>query len=168
MTGTKTLYLISAEKAAESFWKIGSSKHEDPLKEDPKHFLECFRKELVGASAAKELKRAINHNINYLIADCLSDGYKMSQPSEGISYELPLKVLEDIYDFWFAIYKEPELWEKCIGLLNFRGKISFTHPAMVKGLIGSTSDWASKIEELHSYRPSLSTKTTKRKNPMWV
>ena len=59
MSDVRTLYLISAEKSGEGFWKIGNSKHQDPLKEDKKHFLECFRKELVGISAAKELEKAL-------------------------------------------------------------------------------------------------------------
>ena len=168
MTDVRTLYLISAEKSGEGFWKIGSSKHEDPLKEDKKHFIECFRKELVGISAAKELEKAIALNIDNLIADCLRDGFDFQQPTEGISYDLPLNLLENIYDFWFDLYKKPDLWKKCMGLLNCRGNISFSHPAMVKGLIGSTAEWGLKIEGLHSFRPPSPRRKREPKNPMWI
>jgi len=168
VTDVKTLYLISAEKSGEGFWKIGSSKHADPLKEDKKHFLECFRKELVGISAAKELEKAITLNIDILIADCVRDGFELHQPTEGISYDLPLNVLENIYDFWFELYKKPDLWKKCMGLLKCRGSISFSHPAMVKGLTGLTAEWGLKIEELHSFRPPSPRRKREPKNPMWI
>jgi len=168
MNKTKTLYIISAEKDGEGYWKVSSSTHEDPLKEDKNHFLECFRKDLVGASAAKDLEKVIALNIDNVIADCIKDGFDIHQPTEGISYDLPLNVLEEIYDFWLDLYTQQELWERCLGLLKCRSKISFAHPAMIKGLTGFTAEWGLKIEALHTYRPPTPRRKRAAKNPMWV
>ena len=74
MTECQFLYLVNGEKQGEGFWRIGLTKNEDPLKED-KCFLECYRKELIGESAAKEILNAIEINLANLINDCISDGY---------------------------------------------------------------------------------------------
>mgnify|MGYP001481872039 CR=1 FL=1 len=167
MPESRTLYLISGAKDGEGFWKIGSTKHLDPLEEDKKYFLECFRREPVGESTAKELENAILLNIENLIADCISDGFDIHQSTEGISYDLPLNVLEDIFDFWFELYQQPEIWLKCLGLLKCRGKISFSDPAMLRGLKGFTAEWGSKIEALHRYRPPAPRKVRETQEPMW-
>ena len=167
MLNYKTLYLISGEKAGKGFWKIGSTKYKDPLKEDKKHFIECFRKEYLNVLKVNQLENAILLNIQNLIADCFKEGFNIVTSSEGISYDIPLNVLLEIYDFWFELYKSPELWDKCLGLLKCRRRLSFSNPSMIKGLNGFSAEWGAKIEELHKYRPvSLRTKKV-RKDPMW-
>ncbi|AAP99756.1 MULTISPECIES: hypothetical protein [Prochlorococcus] len=166
MTECQFLYLVNGEKQGEGFWRIGLTKNEDPLKED-KCFLECYRKELIGESAAKEILNAIEINLANLINDCISDGYFLETPSQGISYDLPLNILEEIYDFWLNLYKEKDLFEKVVGLLIIRRKMNFSHPAMIKGLKGFTGEWVKQIESLHRYRPP-SKKTFNRQDPMWA
>ncbi|WP_152557529.1 josephin [Prochlorococcus sp. MIT 0603] len=166
MNDSQFLYLVSGEKEGEGFWEISFSPNADPLNEN-KYFLECYRKELIGIMAAKEILKAIEMNIENLLDACRSDGYKIKNPVEGISYDLPLTVLEEIYDFWIDLYAEPNLFERVLSLLITRKKINFSHPSIVKGLKGFSGEWAQKIEKLHSYRPS-SKRDIFEKEPMWA
>ena len=165
MNGSKFLYLVNGERSGQGFWKIGLTENPDPLKVN-KSFLECYRKELIGSSASKQILNAINLNISSLLIDCLYDGYKIDSPPEGFPYDLPLSVLEEIYDFWLELYKDSDSFEKVVGLLKTRKKVNFSNPALVKGLKGFTGKWAKKIETLHSYRPPSSI-CLKKKDPMW-
>ncbi len=166
MQGSFILFLVSAAKQEEGFWKIGLTKHLDPLKTNPS-FIECYRKELIGAVAGQEIKHAIEQNIGNLLEELTHDGYEISKPKQGISYDLPLTVLEEIYDFWLNLYKEKCLFEKVVTLLATRKKINFGNPAIVKGLKGFTAEWSQKVEKLHSYRPP-SPRVTISKEPMWI
>ncbi len=165
MNENQFLFLVNGEKEGQGFWKIGLTKHIDPLKAD-KCFLECYRQELVGSIAAEKILKAIEMNIQNLIKDCLSDGYVIEQPDVGISFDLPLTVLEEIYDFWTNLYTDNDLFEKVVALLTTRRKINFSHPSIIKGLKGFTAEWAQKLEELHSYRPP-STRLNDPNKPMW-
>ena len=40
---THTLYLVSAEDNGVQYWKVGVTKHKDPLRRDPKRYKEVFR-----------------------------------------------------------------------------------------------------------------------------
>ena len=159
------LYLASCEKEGEGYWKIGLTQNSDPLKES-KNFIECYRKELIGMIAAKEIINAIEVNLSNLINDCLEDGYIIETPSEGISYDLPLHIIEEIYDFWVNLYQDNDLFLKVLNLLLKRKKLNLSNPSIYKGLKGFTAMWVSKIEKLHSYRPP-SKKGYFQKDPMW-
>ena len=70
--------------------------------------LDCHRKELIGNESAKAIlcywfkhKQFINE---------LEKNYLIEKPSIGISFDLPLDILE-ITDFWLDIYKNQEAWE---------------------------------------------------------
>ncbi|WP_269623180.1 josephin [Prochlorococcus marinus] len=160
------LYLVNGERTGEGFWKIGATKNVDPLKSD-KNFLECYRKELIGEDAAKEILMAIQLNIDTLINSCLNDGYEIPIPSEGISYDLPLSVIEEIFEFWLNLYKDPILFKKVVKLLKLKKNIDFTNPTIVKGIKGITAEWIKKLELLNKYRPPSATKSSS-KDPMWV
>ena len=102
MSGSIFLYLVNGEKNGKGFWKIGLTTFSDPLQAD-NCFFECHRKELIGNDAAKKILNAIEITIENLIKDCIDDGYKIIIPAEGISYDLPLTILEEIYDFWLTL-----------------------------------------------------------------
>ncbi len=159
------LYLVNGEKDGKGFWKISLTTFSDPLEED-NCFFECYRKELIGTEAANKILNAIEITIENLINDCRNDGYKIITPSEGISYDLPLTILEEIYDFWLNLYQDNKLFKKVFALLIARKRINFSDPAMIKGLKGFTGKWAKEIERLHSYRPS-SKRNIVPKDPMW-
>ena len=159
------LYLVNGEKDCKGFWKISLTPCSNPLEVDSL-FIECYRKELVGAEAAKKILNAIDINIENLMNDCRNDGYKILSIDEGISYDIPLTILEEIYDFWLYLYRDSRLFKKIFSLLLARERINFSDPAMVKALKGFTGEWAQQIERLHSYRPS-SKRAIFHKDPMW-
>ena len=167
MSHTKNLYLVSAEKFGLGYWYVGVTDHINPLNHDPSHFLECYRKELLGASSANDVAKAISQNISNLISLIRNDGYPLASSPYGFSYDLPLALLEDIFDFWFETYKTPLAWSKCVRLLKFRSKISFSDPSILNGFISSTANYAKQIEELHSFRPSHADISSMDKEPMW-
>ena len=84
----------------------------------------------------------------------------------GISFDIPLDILESIFDFWLDIYKNQEAWETCLGLLKIRKRISLSNLIESESLKGSSKKWAIKIETLHTYVPS-SLKNEKLDDPMW-
>ena len=159
------LYLVNGERDGKGFWKISLTTYSDPLEENSL-FIECYRKELLGTEAAKEILNAIELNIDNLINDCRNDGYRIVTTDEGISYDLPLTTLEEIYDFWLNLYRDSKLFEKVFALLIVRKKINFSDPDIFKALKGFTAKWAQEIEKLHSYRPS-SKRNIFHKDPMW-
>ena len=165
MSGKIFLYLVNGEKDGKGFWKISLTPCSDPLEVDSL-FIECYRKELIGTEAAKKILTAIELNIKNLINDCRIDGYKIMTVDEGISYDIPLTILEEIYDFWLYLYRDNKLFKKIFSLLLARERINFSDPAMVKALKGLTGEWAPKIERLHSYSPS-SKRAIFHKDPMW-
>jgi len=90
----------------------------------------------------------------------------IERPSMGISFDIPLEILENIFDFWLDIYKNQVAWEACLGLLKVRKRISLKNLIESKSLKGKSKKWAIKIENLHSYVPSSST-FDKLNDPMW-
>ena len=84
----------------------------------------------------------------------------------GISFDIPLDLLERIFDFWLDIYKNQEAWETCLGLLKIRKRISLTNLIASDSLKGNSKKWAIKVETLHTYEPN-SIITEKLNDPMW-
>ena len=128
--------------------------------------LDCYRKELIGNESAKDIIFAINLNIENLINELRNKNYSIEKPSIGISFNIPLEVLERIFDFWLDIYKNKEAWEICIGLLKIRKRIPLTNLIRGEGLKGESKKWAMKVESLHSYIPNPY-KKEKLNEPMW-
>ena len=116
--------------------------------------LDCHRKELVGNESAKDILLAINLNLNNLLNELRNKNYLIGSPSMGISFDLPLEILENIFDFWLDIYKNQEAWEACLGLLKVRKRIPLTTLIESESLKGNSKKWAIKIENLHTYVPS--------------
>ena len=83
-----------------------------------------------------------------------------------ISFDIPLDILESIFDFWLDIYKNKEAWETCLGLLKVRKRISLTNLIESESLKGNSKKWAIKVESLHAYVPN-SPMIEKINDPMW-
>ena len=159
------LFLASGVKNGEGFWIVGVKNCDENILED-KNLLDCHRKELIGNESAKEILDAINFNINNLLTEINNKNYFISRPSIGISFDIPLDLLESIFDFWLDIYKNPEDWETCLGLLKVRKRISLTNLIKSDSLKGNSKKWAIKIENLHTYIPN-SLRVEKTNDPMW-
>ena len=159
------LFLASGVKNGEGFWIVGVKNCDENILED-KNLLDCHRKELIGHQSAKDILYAINLNINILFNELRNKNYLVERPSMGISLDIPLEILESIFDFWLDIYKNQEDWETCIGLLKVRKRISLKNLIESNSLKGKSKKWALKVEALHSYVPN-SLRIEKVKDPMW-
>ena len=159
------LFLASGVKNGEGFWFVGVKNSDENILDD-KNLLDCHRKELIGNESAKEILFAINLNIKNLFNELRNKNYLIENPSIGISFDIPLDILESIFDFWLDIYKNQEAWETCLGLLKVRKKISLTNLIESESLKGNSKKWAIKVEALHTYVPN-SLKIEKLNDPMW-
>ena len=159
------LFLASGVNNGEGFWIVGVKNCDENILED-KNLLDCHRKELIGNESAKDILFAINLNINNLFNELRKNNYLIEKPSIGISFNIPLDLLESIFDFWLEIYKNQEAWETCLGLLKVRKRISLTNLIKSQSLKGNSKKWAIKVENLHNYVPN-SFKVEKLNDPMW-
>ena len=159
------LFLASGVKEGEGFWIVGVKNCDENILDD-KNLLDCHRNELIGNESAKDILFAINLNIDNLLNELRKKNYLIERPSIGITFDLPLDILESIFDFWLDIYKNQEAWETCIGLLKVRKRISLLTLIKSDSLKGNSKKWAAKIEALHTYLPN-SLKVEKLNEPMW-
>ena len=159
------LFLASGSNKGEGFWIVGIKNCDENILED-KNLLDCHRKELIGNKSAKDILLAINLNINNLLNELMKKNYLIERPSMGISFDIPLEIMENIFDFWLDIYKNQEAWEACLGLLKVRKRIPLTNLIESESLKGKSKKWAIKIETLHTYVPS-SLGIEKLNDPMW-
>ena len=163
----RNLYLIlaSGEINGIGFWLIDTTSNEFPMIEN-KDLLECHRKELIGEESASDILFAINFNFNNLINDLKKDGFNINKPPKGISFNLPLDVIEDIFDFWIDTYKNKNTWQTAIGLLKIKKRVSLTSIIKSKAIKNHVKELANIIEKLHSYRP-ITREKYENKDPMW-
>ena len=159
------LFLASGVKNGEGFWIVGVKNSDENILDD-KNLLDCHRKELIGNESAKEILFAINLNIKNLFNELRNKNYLIENPSIGISFDIPLDILESIFDFWLDIYKNQEAWETCLGLLKVRKRISLANLIESQSLMGNSKKWAIKVETLHAYEPN-SFRIEKLNDPMW-
>ena len=159
------LFLASGVKNGEGFWMVGVKNCDENILAD-KNLLDCYRKELIGNESVKDILFAINLNINNLLNELKNKNYLIEKPSIGISFDIPLDILESIFDFWVDIYKNQNAWEICIGLLKVRKRISLKNLIESESLKGNSKKWAIKVETLHSYMPN-SLRIEKVNHPMW-
>ena len=159
------LFLASGVKNGEGFWIVGVKNSDESIHDD-KNLLDCYRKELIGNESAKEILFAINLNVKNLFNELRNKNYLIENPSIGISFDIPLDIMESIFDFWLDIYKNQEAWETCLGLLKVRKRISLKNLIESKSLKGNSKKWAIEIETLHNYVPN-SLKIEKLNEPMW-
>ena len=165
VTSPQYLFLASGEKNGEGFWIIGIKNCDENIFED-KNLLDCHRKELIGNESAKDILFAINLNVNNLLNDLKNKNHIIESPSIGIPFDIPLDLLESIFDFWLDTYKNQEAWITCIGLLKVRKRISLINLIKSESLKGNTKKWALKLETLHTYVPN-SIRINKPNDPMW-
>ena len=159
------LFLASGVENDEGFWQIGI-KNSDKKILDDKTLLECHRKELVGNECAMDILDAINLNLDNLTNELKKTHFLLDEPPKGISFNIPLNILENIFDFWLDKYKEKEVWETCIGLLKIRSRVSLTTLINSESIKGDSKKWALEIEKLHNYKPN-SIINNKSIDPMW-
>ena len=159
------LFLASGVVNDQGLWLIGI-KNSDLKILDDKTLLECHRKELVGIDSAKVIIDAINLNLKNLINDMKNNNLQLDEPPLGISFNIPLNTLENIFDFWLEKYKDKEAWDTCLGLLKIRRRLSLTNLIDSKSIKGDSKKWALQIEELHKYRPN-SLNNDFANEPMW-
>jgi len=159
------LFLASGVNNGEGFWIVGIKNCDENILED-ENLLDCHRKELIGNESAKDILCAINLNLNNLLNELKNKNYFVERPSMGISFDIPLEILENIFDFWLEIYKNKEAWDACLGLLKVRKRISLTNLIKSQSLKGNSKKWAIKVETLHTYIPN-SLKIEKLNDPMW-
>ena len=159
------LFLASGVVDDEGFWLIGVKNSESTILDD-KTLLECHRKELIGYESAKDILKAINLNLNNLINDLKKNNFSLDEPPIGISFNIPLNFLENIFDFWLEKYKDKEIWEICLGLLKIRKRVSLLSLIKSESIKGDSKKFAMEIEKLHKYQPnSIINKGSNE--PMW-
>ena len=159
------LYLASGVINGQGFWLI-DIKNSDSKILDEDTLLECHRKELIGYESAKDILEAINLNLDNLINDLKKQQLFLDNPPKGISFNIPLNVLENIFDFWLEKYKDKELWETCFGLLKIRRRVSLTNLIESDSIKGNSKKWAMEIENLHKYKPNPILINI-QEDPMW-
>ena len=158
------LFLASGVLNDEGFWLIGI-KNSDLKILDDENLIECHRKELIGQESAKDILNAINLNLDNLTTD-FKKHFPLDKPPIGISFNIPLTILEKIFDFWLDKYQNKNEWDTCLGLLKIRGRVSLTNLINSGSIKGDSKKWALEIEKLHAYKPN-SVKKNLSNEPMW-
>ena len=168
MNKSVNLYLASGVSDGIGFWVVNFTEEENIFNSFFSKLLECYRKELFGLEGAIEVKEAINTTLDILSFESKFDQYKLDNYNTGYSSEIPINIIEDIFDLWAYNYNNQVLWKKYIGLLNFRKKIKSNNNYINIGLKGDTYEFAMKLDKLLSFRPiDLSPKLNKSNNLMW-
>ncbi len=168
MTKAVNLYLASGVNDDKAFWLINFTEEENIFDSFCRKLLECYRKELFGLPGAIEVKEAINTTLDIISFDSEFDQYELDKYNTGYSSEIPINIIEDIFDLWVCNYNNQILWKKYIGLLNFRKKIKTNNNYINMGLKGDTYEFAMKLEKLICFRRNnLSLKQNKSDDLMW-
>ena len=160
------LILASGEIDGIGYWLIDTTANEIPTNDD-ENLIECHRKELIGEESAKMILYAIFLNLNNINEDLKREGILLDNPPKGISFNFPLDILENIFDFWLELYKDKNSWDTCLGLLKIKKRNLLKSIILSKVLKGSAKIWAPRIEELHKYRPESIRKKKNINEPMW-
>ena len=159
------LFLASGVIDEKGFWFIGIKNSDEKILDD-KTLIECHRKELIGLESAKDIINAININLDNLIKDLKNKKILLDDPPRGISFNIPLNCLENIFDYWLNRYRDQEAWETCIGLLKIRKRVSLKNLINSNSIKGDSRKWALEIEELHTYK-LISVENKIKNEPMW-
>ena len=168
MTKSVNLYLASGVSEGIGFWVINFTDENNIFNSLRSKLLECYRKELFGLEGAIEVKEAINTTLDILCLDSKYDQYKLDNYNTGYSSEIPINLIEDIFDLWAYNYSNEILWKKYIGLLNLRKKIKKINNYINIGLKGDTYEFATKLGGLLSCRPvDLKFRLDKSNDLMW-
>ena len=168
MSKSVNLYLALGVAKGIGFWDVNFTEDDDIITKKNSKLLECYRKELFGLEAAMEVKEAITSTLDLLVLSSENDGYKINNSLEGYSPEIPLKIIEEIFDIWAYSYQNQYLWKKYIGLLKLRKKLIHENKYIYKGLKGKLYKFAIKLDDLVSFRPDdFSVKINRINKPMW-
>ena len=168
MTKSVNLFLASGVSEGVGFWLVNFTEEDNIFNSLSSKLLECYRKELLGLEAAMEVKEAINNTLDILTFDSKFDRYKLDNSNTAYSSEIPINLIEDIFDLWAYNYSNEILWKKYIGLLNLRKKIKNNNNYINIGLKGDTYDFAMRLDKLLSFKPSNSSFRKDRRNElMW-
>ena len=168
MTKSVNLYLASGVFKGVGFWVINFTEEENIFNSLGSKLLECYRKELFGLEGAIEVKGAINTTLDILCLDSKYDRYKLDHYNTAYSSEIPINVIEDIYDLWVYNFSNENLWKKYIGLLNLRKKVKINNNYINIGLKGETYEFAMKLDGLLSFNPiNTSFKKDRNNELMW-
>ena len=116
MTKSVNLYLASGVNKDLGFWVVNFTEDDDILNSLGIELLECYRKELFGLEGAIEVKEAINTTLDILSFNLKFQQYKFDNYNIGYSSEIPINIIEDIFDLWAYNYTNQTLWKKYIGL----------------------------------------------------
>ena len=96
-----TLYLVSAEKNGVSYWKVGITRHANPLKRDRKHYRETFRAVQLDDAVAKFIELGIAKTFG--VAN-QSKNFDMGQSGrETLSHAFSLDDALTIFDRWVEL-----------------------------------------------------------------
>ena len=152
MNKSVNLYLASGVNDDKSFWFVNFTEDDDIFNSSDIELLECYRKQLFGIEAACEVKEAINSTLDILVVDSKFDRYKLDNSIIGYSSEIPINIIEDIFDLWAYNYNNDNNWKKYIGLLKFRKKVKKNNDYINLGLKGETYKFAMRLNELLSLR----------------
>ena len=163
----RNLYLIlaSGEINGIGFWLIDTTFDELTMIEN-KNLLECHRKELISEDAARDILFAIKFNLSNLLSNLQKEGFNIDKPPKGITFNIPLDVMESIFDFWLETYKNKNAWQTSLGLLKIKKRVSLYSIIKSKAIKNHVKDLAYIIEKLHTYRPNIQAKY-ENKDPMW-
>tara|TARA_B100000214_G_scaffold279245_1_gene209035 strand:- start:502 stop:1008 length:507 start_codon:yes stop_codon:yes gene_type:complete len=168
MTKSVNLYLASGVIEGVGFWVINFTEDENIFNSLGSKLLECYRKELFGLDGAIAVKGAINTTLDILCLNSIYDKYKLDKYNTAYSSEIPIDLIEDIFDLWAYNYNNEILWKKYIGLLNLRKKIKTSNNYIKIGLKGDAFKFATKLDRLLSFSPNDSSlRTSKSKDLMW-
>ena len=105
MDQANNLYLVSAMKRGINYWKVGITKHSNPLDRDKKHYLEVFKAE--PSQDAELVELAIARTFRWVMEGSRRDGFVILEPParEGLSYDFSLDAAIEIYDWWLDLAK---------------------------------------------------------------
>ena len=168
MTKSVNLYLASGVSEEVGFWVVNFTEEDNIFNSFSSKLLECYRKELFGLEGAIEVKEAINTTLDILCLDSKYQKYKFDNYNTCYSSEIPINLIEDIFDLWAYNYNNEILWKKYIGLLNLRKKIKTSNNYINIGLKGDSFKFATKLDGLLSFRPiNLTLRVDKSNDLMW-
>ncbi len=168
MTKSVNLYLALCVNDGNGFWVVNFTEEEDIFNSLGSKLLECYRKELFGLEGAIEVKEAINTTLDIISYDLKLDQYKLENSDTGYSSEIPINIIEDIFDLWAFNYSNQILWKKYIGLLKFRKKVKTNNYYIHMGLKGETYEFSLKLDKLIGFRSTNSSLRFKKSNDlMW-
>ena len=111
------IFLASGVIGTEEFWLIDTKSSDSTILDD-KTLIDCHRKELVGYDSGREILNAINQNVENLIKELNKKNVSLKKPPKGFSYNIPLNLLENIFDFWVEKYKDKDIWETVVDFLK--------------------------------------------------